>query len=360
MDTLNNICTFAINKDKMVKENTEILNNFLEANCPSGNEKLIVDLFKSAISPFVDDVSIDMLGNCIAHKKGNGKKFMLMSHCDEVGLMINHIDEQGYLYFKEVGGIDTNVLLSQRVLVEGNDGKGVVGIIGRKPIHLQSKAEGSLSTNTEDLWIDIAAPNKDEAQKKVSIGAYASYLSKPLLFENGIIVSKSLDDRIGLYTMIQIAQEIQNTDKEVYFIASVQEEIGARGAMPITMNVMPDVGIAIDVTHATDYPSISVIKYGDIKLGKGVVVPLGPNMNRDLTRAIISCSEKLGIPIQKEVITHPTGTDAKMIQISGNNISTGLISIPCRYMHTCNEMVSLDDVRSATSLLVEYIRNSDN
>lgn len=344
----------------MIKDNIDILNDFLEANCPSGNEKHIVDLFKSTICPFVDDISIDLLGNCIAHKKGKGKKIMLMSHCDEVGLMISHIDEQGYLYFKEVGGINTNVLPSQRVLVEGNEGKDVVGIIGCKPIQLQGKSERSQEINPEDLWIDIAAQDRDDAHKKVSIGSYVSYLSKPLVFDSGIIASKSLDNRIGLYTMIQIAREIQNTDKDVYFIASVQEEIGARGAMPITMKVMPDVGIAIDVTHATDYPSMSVIKYGDIKLGKGVVLPLGPNMNRELTKALISCSEKLGIPFQREVITHPTGTDAKMIQISGCNISTGLVSIPCRYMHTCNEMVSLDDVRSAACLLVEYIKNSDN
>lgn len=301
-----------------------------------------------------------MLGNCIAHKKGKGKKIMLMSHCDEVGLMISHIDEEGYLYFKEIGGIDTKLLPSQRVLIKSDDGEDIIGIIGCKPIQLQNKSESSQEINPEDLWIDIAAQDREDAQKRVSIGSYASYLSKPLFFDNGIVVSKSLDDRIGLYTMTQIAREIQNTDKDVYFIASVQEEIGARGAMPITMEVMPDIGIAIDVTHATDYPSMSVIKYGDIKLGKGVVLPLGPNMNRELTQALISCSEKLGIPFQKEVITYPTGTDAKMIQISGCNISTGLVSIPCRYMHTCNEMVSLDDVRLATRLLVEYIKNSDN
>ena len=150
----------------MIKDNIDILNAFLEANCPSGNEKHIVDLFKSTICPFVDDISIDLLGNCIAHKKGKGKKIMLMSHCDEVGLMISHIDEQGYLYFKEVGGINTNVLPSQRVLVEGNEDKDMVGIIGCKPIHLQGKSERSQEINPEDLWIDIAAQDRDDAQSE--------------------------------------------------------------------------------------------------------------------------------------------------------------------------------------------------
>ncbi len=342
----------------MDNDTKQILLELLQMKCPSGNEEQVTDLFTYSISPYVDEVTTDANGNKIAHKKGNGKKVVLMAHADEVGLLISYIDNNGFLYFNEVGGIDTNLLPGQRVAISGKKGI-VTGIIGKKPIHLQDKKDGSKDLMPEDLWIDIAAKDKADAMEKVQLGSVASYISMPLMMSDTIIASKSLDDRIGIAVLIGVAKNLQKkkSDYDIYFVASTQEELGARGAQTVTEAIIPEIGIAIDVTHATDYPTTSPIKDGDISLGKGVVIPLGPNMNKALSQSFINIAENHKIPHQIEVIAKPTGTDARMIQVAGKGVMTGLLSIPCRYMHTPNEIVSLTDADNAIALLSEYLQN---
>ena len=226
-----------------------------------------------AVSPYIDEVIIDVNGNCIAHKKGSGKKIMLMAHADEIGLMITYIDSKGFLYFKEIGGIDTNLLPGLRICITGKRGP-IIGVIGRKPIHLQNKDEGNKDLSPEDLWIDIAAKDKTDALSKVQIGNVASFIGQPTQLSDTIVTSKALDDKIGLAILAGLARNLQHitTDNDVYLVASIQEELGARGAQTVTEAIRPDLGIAIDVTHATDYPTISPSKDGDVSLGKGVVV----------------------------------------------------------------------------------------
>ena len=343
-------------------DNTKkILLELLQMECPSGNEEQVVDLFSRSISQYVDEIAIDVNGNGIAHKKGNGKKVVLMAHADEVGLIISYIDDNGFLYFKEVGGIDTNLLPGQRVAISGKNGV-VVGIIGKKPIHLQDKKDGSKEFMPEDLWIDIASKDKADAMKKVQLGAFATYISKPLMMSETLVASKSLDDRIGLAVLVGLAKKLQKEklDYDVYFVASSQEELGARGAQTVTEAIMPEIGIAIDVTHATDYPTTSPIKDGDISLGKGVVIPMGPNMNKALNQTFVDIADINNIPYQIEVMARPTGTDARMIQVAGSGVITGLLTIPCRYMHTPNEIVSLDDADNAIAIISDYLRKRDN
>jgi len=342
----------------MDNDTKQILLELLQMKCPSGNEEQVTDLFAYSISPYVDEVTTDANGNKIAHKKGNGKKVVLMAHADEVGLLISYIDNDGFLYFNEVGGIDTNLLPGQRVAISGKKGI-VTGIIGKKPIHLQDKKDGSKDLMPEDLWIDIAAKDKADAMEKVQLGSVASYISMPLMMSDTIIASKSLDDRIGVAILIGVAKNLQNSmsNYDLYFVASTQEELGARGAQTATEAIIPEIGIAIDVTHATDYPTTSPIKDGDISLGKGVVIPLGPNMNKTLSQSFINIAENNKIPHQIEVIAKPTGTDARMIQVAGKGVMTGLLSIPCRYMHTPNEIASLTDADNAIALLSEYLQN---
>ena len=173
-----------------------------------------------------------------------------------------------------------------------------------------------------------------------------------------LVLSKSLDDKIGLAVLIGLAHNLQeiSTDCDIYLVASVQEELGARGAQMVSETILPEIGIAIDVTHATDYPTMSPAKDGDIRLGKGVVIPMGPNMNKGINQKFASIAERIKIPYQVEAIAKPTGTDARMIQVAGKGIKTGLISIPCRYMHTPGEMVSLEDADNAIALLTEFLQ----
>ena len=339
----------------------DILNQLLNTQSPSGSEEQVTDLFTSLVSPYVDEVYTDANGNCIAHKKGLGKKIMLMAHADEVGLMVSYIDNQGFLYFNQIGGIDTNILPGLRVQIQGKQGR-ITGIIGKKPIHLQGKEEGGKPLSPEDLWIDIAAKDKADAQAKVQVGSVATYDNTPQMLSDTKVLSKALDDKIGLAILASLAQQLHDkTDlPDIYLVASVQEELGARGAQMVSEAILPDVGIAIDVTHATDYPSMSPAKDGDIKLDSGPVIPLGPNMSKGVNQLLINTAEEMGLPYQIEAIARPTGTDAREIQVAGKGIRTGLVSIPCRYMHTPCEMVSLLDAEQTVTLLAAYLQHSVN
>lgn len=339
--------------DQKVKE---ALFESLRMPSPSGSEEQVTSLFRDFVSPYVDEVYIDVNGNCIAHKRGSGQKIMFMAHADEIGLMISYIDDRGFLYFKEIGGVDTNILPTQHVTIMGKNGP-IKGVIGRKPIHLQEKSDNAKQLNPEDLWIDIAAKDKTDAESKVQIGSVATFESNAIGFSDTLILSKSLDDKIGLAILMGLAQNLQSlsTDLDIYLVASVQEELGARGAQMVSEAIRPDIGIAIDVTHATDYPTMSPAKDGDINLGKGVVIPMGPNMSKGINQALINLAKVNNIPYQIEAIARPTGTDAREIQVAGTGIQTGLISIPCRYMHTPSEVVSLADADSAIALLSAYL-----
>lgn len=337
----------------------DILLDLLKTIGPSGSEEQVISLFKRSIAPYVTEVKTDVTGNCIAHKTGAGSKVMLIAHADEVGLMIHYIDERGYLYFKEIGGVDTSILPGKRISIEGNNGP-VIGVIGKKPIHLQDKTDTPKMINPEDLWIDIGAKDKKDAEQKVQIGQVATIISEPVLLSDKIVASKSLDDRIGLAILIAVAEKLGQTNADVYFVASAQEELGSVGAQTVTERILPDVGIAIDVTHATDYPTMSVVKDGDIKLGTGVVIAVGPNIHKSVSDKLLNVAVESNIPYQMEALPKRTGTDARAIQVAGTGVAAGLLSIPCRYMHTPNEVVSIADAESAVNLIIEYLRLYNN
>lgn len=339
----------------------DFLTNILVIPSPSGHEEEVLALYTSTISPFVDEVYTDVYGNVIAHKKGNGsQKLMFMAHADEVGLMITYIDENGFLYFQEIGGIDTNLLTGMYMEINGIHGV-IIGIIGKKPVHLLSKEDGGKELKAEDLWIDIGAENKTDALKQVQIGCCATFSAKVVQLTDNRIVSKSLDNKIGVAIMVQIAQQLstEKMDTDIYFVASVQEELGARGARTATSAIIPNIGIAIDVTHATDYPTMSPIKNGDIKLGKGVVIPVGPNINKSINKKLFQIAQNKGLKYQVEPIPYPTGTDANFIQVSGMGVRTGLVCVPCRYMHSANEIIDITDVDITISLLTEFCISID-
>ena len=337
----------------------DILLDLLKTVGPSGSEEQVISLFKRSIAPYVTEVKTDVTGNCIAHKNGSGSKVMLAAHADEVGLMIHYIDERGFLYFKEIGGVDTSLLPGQKISIEGINGS-VIGVIGKKPIHLQDKTDSPRTINPEDLWIDIGAKDKKDAEQKVHIGQVATIISEPVLLSDKIVASKSLDDRIGLAILIAVAEKLGQTNADVYFVASAQEELGAVGAQTVTERILPDVGIAIDVTHATDYPTMSVVKDGDIKLGAGVVIAVGPNIHKSVSDKLLNVGVESNIPYQMEALPKRTGTDARAIQVAGTGVAAGLLSIPCRYMHTPNEVVSIADAESAVNLIIEYLRLYNN
>lgn len=338
---------------KMENLNIDILKDLLQIPSPSGGEKAIINKVEALLEESVDDVFRDVCGNLIAIKRGKtNRKLMLSAHADEVGMMVTYIDNDGFLYFQEIGGIDTNLLPGQRVEIHNHQGI-VYGIIGKKPIHLQNSEAKAKDFEAEDLWIDIAANSKVDAERRVEVGDYITYQTQPNCLNGNVWSSKAMDDKVGLLTLIEVAKKMKDKQPvmDVYFVVSVQEELGARGVRTATMHIQPDYGVAIDVTHATDYPTCSPQKSGEIKIGDGIVIAKGPNIEPSLERKLIDLAKQSEIKYQIEPIARPTGTDANFMQVSGKGVKTALLSIPCRYMHSPNEIVSLLDVAECVRLL---------
>ena len=317
------------------------------------------EYFAKAIKPFVNNVQCDVLGNIIAHRSGEGKRIMLVAHHDVVCLMVTYIDEKGFLYVQPSGGVDASILPARRVMIKHGDNN-VPGIIGKKPIHL-SREEQNNKITYDNLWIDIGAKSQTDALTMVSKGDYAYFCSCNDELPNGLISDAYFDNQVGIKVILTLAEQLFNTviPWDVYFVASNHEEIGMRGAMVAANSITPDVCICLDVTHATDYPTMNVTSYGDIKLGEGCVLAKGPDISPRLFNKLENIAICHKIPYQIEVSPYPTGTDANMIQLAGNGAITALVSIPCRYIHTPHEVCAKSDIASATSIVMEFLRDYD-
>lgn len=345
--------------------NNDLINfckELLTAQSPSGFEAEIQTCFRNFAEKYADEVSTDVHGNVIALKKGKGnKKIMLMGHADEIGLMVNYIDDNGFAFVNAIGGVDANLLPGKKVNIHHN-GNVTVGVVGRMPIHLLSPEERDKPIKLENLWIDIGVKNKEEALTKMAVGDYITFQPSIDFLPNNLVASKSNDDRIGLLVAAGVLYQLQKEkiEADLYIVSSVQEEIGLRGAKTASYSVNPDVGIAIDVTHATDYPFIRKEKEGDIKLNQGACITIGANVNPKVNELLFSAADKIKEQYQREAIPRATGTDANSIQITRSGIATGLISIPTRYMHTPSEIISLKDVESGINILSEFCRMVNN
>ena len=319
--------------------------------------KPIID-FPDAILPFVSEVWSDVLGNIIAHKHGEGKRLFLIAHHDVVCLMVSHIDENGFLYVKPAGCIDVSILPARKVIIK-HENNIITGIIGKKPVHLIREDQNNKSTY-ENLWIDIGAKNKEEASQVVSKGDYAYFSSDYEAMLNNRITGSYFDDQVGLNVLLNLAEQLDKKEIpwDVYYIASNHEEIGMRGASVVAQSIKPEVCISIDVAHATDYPTMNVISDGDIKLGEGCVLAKGPNIYPALFHKLEEIAIKHKIKCQVEASPYPTGTDANVIQISGEGVKTAVVMIPCRYMHTPHEVCSKKDIESAISIIREFMHLS--
>ena len=340
----------------MDKESFKFLKDLVESVSPSGYEEEAAILWKDYVSRFTEKVRVDIHGNVIASVGGGGPKVMLCGHIDEIGYMVKYIDDNGYLYFSSIGGIDTALLGGRKVIIKTSKGR-VIGVIGKKAIHLQTKEEASKSLKTSDFWIDIGAKDKKQAQEMVKIGDVAVPYVQLSELHNNLISSKSLDDKTGAFVSAEALKRLskEKLPAEVFSVATVQEEIGLRGARTSAFGISPEIGIAIDVTFATDHPGGEKKRVGDIALGKGPVLAKGPNINPKVFSLLQNAAEAKRIPYQIEAISSATGTDANVIQLTKSGVAAALISIPCRYMHTPAEVVSTEDMDNAVALIAEFV-----
>lgn len=312
--------------------------------------------FCDIIKPCVNEVYCDVLGNIIAHKEGVGKRIMLVAHQDVVRLMVTHVDENGFLYVQPAGSIDASILYARKIEIR-HENTSIIGIIGKKPIHLLH-GEQNGKVNYDNIWIDIGAKSKSEALQMVSKGDYAYFCSDFNELPNELIASSYIDNKVGLYVLQSIAKQLSVSNIsscDLYYVASNHEEIGMRGAIVAANSIKPDICICVDVAHAADYPTVNIICDGDIKLGDGCVLSKGPNIYPPLYKSIKEIAVKHKIAHQIDVSPYPTGTDANVIQLSGKGIKTAVVSIPCRYMHTPYEICSKKDIKSTIEIIKEFL-----
>ncbi|MCS7305677.1 MAG: M42 family metallopeptidase [Thermoguttaceae bacterium] len=337
----------------------EFLRRLIETPSPSGYESQILQVIREYISPYADEIRTDVQGNCIVVKNPAGPlRVMLAGHCDQIGLSVQHIDEDGYLYVISIGGWDVPILLGQQVTVWTESGP-VRGVIGRKPIHLLDEEERKKVPKLKEIWVDIGAANKEEAAQLVRIGDPVTVELSFRVLRNERAVGPGMDDKCGAWVVMEALRRVDPKKLQValYAVATVQEEVGLRGAVTSTFGIEPQVGLAVDVTHATDCPTVEKKEEGDIRLGKGPVIYRGPNFHPKVVRLLMETAQACGIPYQMGASGRPPGTDAAVIQISRTGVATGLVSIPNRYMHTPVEMVSLSDLDHGANLLARFVES---
>jgi len=341
----------------MLKQRIDFLRQLTETIGPSGMEDDVARLWQENTSKYCVDSTRDAHGNTIFVKGvDNNMRVMLAAHADEIGYMVKYIDDEGFIYFAQVGGLDRHLIPGRQVSIVTKKGV-IIGAIGKKATHLQDADEEKKLMKTKECWVDIGVKNKKEAEKIVSVG---DYIVPNVKFENirgDIYTSKAFDDRAGMFVINEVFRLLKGKkiNCQLYGVATVQEEIGLRGAKTSAYGIKPHVGIAIDVTHASDNPGSDKKYSGEIKLGAGPSICTGPNITPQLFDALCAVAKKNKIPYQIEADEGVTGTDAAPIQVSRMGVATGLISIPLRYMHTPVEMVHLSDIENAAKLLAAFV-----
>lgn len=342
----------------MNKESLAFLKDLMRQPSPSGFEVPAQKVIKARMHSFADRVTTDVHGNVIGVLNEKAKlKIMLAGHVDEIGLMITHIDANGFIYFATIGGMDPVVAVSQRVSIISKQGS-VRGVIGRKPIHLLDPSEKSKELKIDDLWIDIGARDKKDALKAVAIGDPIVMNPDFIEMRNGLVSSRAFDDRTGAWVVVEVLRALKGRrlNVAVHVVSTVQEEVGLRGAITSAYTIHPDAGIAVDVGFASDCPGVDPKKVGDIALGKGPILHVGANINPILGKLLITTAKKNRIRTQMQAEPRGTGTDANAIQLSRGGCAAALVSVPNRYMHTPVEVVSLKDLDMCVTLIAETIR----
>ncbi len=357
----------------------QTLRDLLAARGPSGYETAPATVWSAAAHTFGAHVQTDVVGTpsariparesetpghetpgpTDAHRGdesggGRSRRLIVMGHIDEIGLIVTHIDDEGYLWFREVGGWDAQILVGQRVVLATRGGE-ISGVIGKKPIHLLREEERKKVAEVRELHIDVGAKDGAQAHELVRVGDVAVIDGDPLELPNGRIASRALDNRLGSFVALEAARLVAEaggaSDWELVAVAAAQEETTFGGSRTSAFSLEPDAAIVVDVTHATDAPGIDVKESGKHELGSGPVLSRGSTLNPRLSELLYETAEKQKIAFTVEAIGRNTGTDADAVHLSRGGVPTALVSIPLRYMHSPVELVQLEDVSAAAALI---------
>jgi endoglucanase len=345
----------------MASDTHAFLRDLLSIPGPSAFEVAPARRWRAEAAGIVPGVRADVAGNSYATLEGSGgPSIMLAGHIDEIGLIVSHVDEQGFLSFEGIGGWDPQVFVGQRVTILGREGE-VTGVVGKKAIHLMKPDEREKVSKIDDLWVDIGVTSREEAERHVRIGDAGVLATGLVQLPNGRLVSRSLDNRIGAYVVLEALRLLRGAARPaatVTAVATTREEIalGGGGARSSATDVAPHAALVVDVTHATDHPALDKRRHGDCRLGGGPVIARGASVSNVMFERLVEAAEAEQIPYMIQAAARDTHTDAEAIFNAHRGVATGLVSVPLRYMHSPNEMVSLDDIDRAAALLAAFCR----
>lgn len=345
----------------MNAESKNFLIELLSQCGPSGFEEAAQSVWLKRTKKFAKKTYKDIHGNSFAVLNPEAKfKIMLAGHCDEIGFIISHISAEGFLHIIPIGGIDPGVLPGSQVKVMTEKGF-IDGVIGKKAIHLMTATDRRKVLPLKEMWVDIGATSDKDALKSVSVGDPVAFAPNFLELKNNSFASKGCDDKTGAFVVSEVIKILseKNLNKEVgvYSVATVQEEVGLRGATTSSFGINPTAAIAVDVGHTSDIPDVDKRELGDITLGKGPLLHAGPVINRVLGKLLVDTAKSKKIPYQFSSLGRPGGTDTAMIQVSREGVATALIGVPTRYMHTMVETCNFTDVANTAKLIAETILN---
>lgn len=348
----------------MISESWTFLQKLIALPGPSGYEREVAALWRSHAETFADEVDRDLTGNSFAWLRStspDAPTVLVEGHIDEIGVQITHIDPEGYLWFGEIGGWDAQVLVGQRITFATPQGP-VLGVVGRKAAHLLDESDRDKAIKVRDLWIDIGASSRADALKRVSIGD-AGVIDAPFTsIGDGLIVSRGIDNRSGAYVALETVRLLseERPYANVVAVAATQEEVSYGGAFTAAFKIDPTVAIAIDVTHATDYPGADKRRDDEVALGSGPVLTRGASVNPIVFERLVAAAKAADIPYTVQGSPKATWTDADAMIKSGRGPATAVVSIPTRYMHSPNETIAVKDLDACAELIAEFIRHIDD
>jgi endoglucanase len=331
----------------------------VETTGPSGYEQDTQRVWRERVQDAADSVKVDSLGNAIAVLNGGGSpNVMIDAHIDEIGFIVRYIDDDGYIYWSNIGGFDPSTLAGTRVRIKGKNGP-VYGVMGRKPIHLLDPEERKKAPELKNLWIDIGVSSREEAEALVSIGDAGGRASGMQRLQGNIVTSNSLDDRIGCYVMAEAFRNLGESKPQaaVYAASSVQEEVGLRGARVSAYDTNATIGIALEVTWTSDHPLAPKTELGSVKVGHGPVIFRGANTNPRVFERLVAAAKLADAPYQVDAIAGGTPTDQNAMQMSRAGMATGLVSVPTRYLHSASELASTDDIDAAVAIVTRFVQD---
>lgn len=347
----------------MEEQSLAFLKEILETPSPSGYEQPVQEVVRRWVRPYADTVTTDRHGNVIAHHRAARTgttdapvpRVMLAGHCDQIALMVQHIDESGYLYIQPIGGWDMQILLGQALTVWGREGA-IPGVVSRRAPHLLTPEERAKVPQFTDVWVDVGFKDRKEAEQFVQAGDVVTFELGFRPLRNGLASAPGMDDKVGLWVCMEALRLLagKQLGADIFAVSTVQEEIGLRGATTSCYGIHATHGVAVDVCHATDTPGNDKKTLGDVKLGGGPVLFRGPNIHPKVYDGLRSAANRETHAVQICGLPRGSGTDANAMQLTREGVATGLIGIPNRYMHSPVEVVSLDDLDRAAKVLAAW------